>query len=598
MGNERITEELVRDHFKNDPSFNVIKLEEQKSANLRIEKLLKHASKSGDGSGKPEFILSYKNNSDFLIVIECKADIKKHESRNIDKPKEHAVDGALLYSSYLSKEFDVLAIGVSGQKQEEIKVSHYLQLKNSNFESIFGDTLLSINDYLGGYLKNDKKFRQDYSNLLNYSIQLNGELHAKKIKESQRSLLISGILIALESQGFKRSYRDYKSKDLSENLVNTISQQLVKASLQKDKIENLKLAFSFIKLENSLAHKEGTLLNLIKDVDDNINQFIQTHKYFDILGQFYIEFLRFANSDKSLGIVLTPPHITELFVELTQINKDSTVLDNCTGTSGFLISAMKKMIKDCHGDERKEKNIKQNQLIGIEYQTEIYALAISNMFIHGDGKSNIFHGDCFEIQDKISNKFRCTVGLLNPPYKTEKTDKEEFEFILNNLEMLEKNGTCIAIIPMSCVLATKGEGLELKKRLLNNHTLEGVLSMPDELFFNSKVGVVTATLIIKAHVPHSFSKQTWFGYCKDDGFVKRKIEKRINYYSKWDKIKKEWVSSFLNKKTKPGFSVMKIITPTDEWCAEAYMETDYSKLTEIDFINTIKNYTAYQFLSN
>jgi hypothetical protein len=39
--------------------------------------------------------------------------------------------------------------------------------------------------------------------------------------------------------------------------------------------------------------------------------------------------LRYANNDNSLGIVLTPPHITEIFTEIANINKDSVVLDTC-----------------------------------------------------------------------------------------------------------------------------------------------------------------------------------------------------------------------------------------------------------------------------
>jgi type I restriction enzyme M protein len=117
---------------------------------------------------------------------------------------------------------------------------------------------------------------------------------------------------------------------------------------------------------------------------------MKTHKYFDTLGQFYIEFLRYANSDKGLGIVLTPPHITDLFSELAGVNQDSIILDNCMGTGGFLISAMKTMIKQAKGNQTKIENIKKTQLIGIEYQDDIYALGISNMIIHGDGKTNVF----------------------------------------------------------------------------------------------------------------------------------------------------------------------------------------------------------------
>ena len=70
--NERKTEAIVRKHF--DKFSNII-IEEQKSDNPKIDKLLRNASKKGNGAGYPEFIISYKDNLDFLIVVECKPDI-------------------------------------------------------------------------------------------------------------------------------------------------------------------------------------------------------------------------------------------------------------------------------------------------------------------------------------------------------------------------------------------------------------------------------------------------------------------------------------------------------------------------------------------
>ena len=188
------------------------------------------------------------------------------------------------------------------------------------------------------------------------------------------------------------------------------------------------------------------------------------------------------------------------------------------------------------------------------------------------------------------------MGLLNPPYKTEKADKEELEFVLNNLETLQRGGVCVAIVPMACVLAQDGVGLESKRRLLAHHTLEGVLSMPAELFHNSKVGVITASVVITANVPHPQGKKTWFGYCRDDGFVKTKHRGRIDLYDKWPTIRDRWINAFRNREAAKGFSLMKKVGAEDEWCAEAYMETDYSLLTRSDFEKSVKNYAIFRLL--
>jgi type I restriction-modification system DNA methylase subunit len=606
--NERITENIVREHFKNDALFSTIILEEQKSFNIKIDKLLQNASKSGSGKGKPEFIISFTNSQNLIIVVECKADSLKHESENRDKYNDYAVDGVLLYSAFLSKEYDVLSIAVSGCKKDDLKVSYFIQRKNKTEQDrIFGNKLLPIEDLIDGVYQNELKQKTKYEELLNYSKILNEKLHQLKIKEDKRSLLVSGILIALKNKDFYRTYSLMENpKDLTEYLERTIINQLKYEKLQDEKYNKLKYSYSFISNQDILLKKYiendhciYVLKDLIDEIDENINNYVRTYKYYDVLGQFYIEFLKYSNSDKGLGIVLTPPHITEFFCDIVDLKATDIVYDNCTGTCGFLVSAMKYMINKANGDRVLEENIRQNQLFGVEYQPEIYPLAFSNMFLHGDGKSNIFNGSCFDVDIKaeIKNK-KPTVGFLNPPYKSDKKkDIEELEFVLNSLECLEKKSLCVAIIPMSCVLFQKGKRLSLKEKLLKNHTLKAVFSMPNELFFNSDASTNTCIVVFEAHIPHNHNKETFFGYFKNDSFTKRKEKGRYDYNNKWHIVKTEWIDLYFNNKTKEGLSVSKKITAKDEWCAEAYMETDYLELTKHDFIKTIKNYCVYS-LSN
>lgn len=121
--------------------------------------------------------------------------------------------------------------------------------------------------------------------------------------------------------------------------------------------------------------------------------------------------------------------------------------------------------------------------------------------------------------------------------------------------------------------------------------------MPDELFFNSDVGIITVVIVLTAHKPHPPNKETYFGYWKDDGFVKRKTKGRIDLYGKWNGIKEKWFSSYINRRTEPGFSVNKAVTADDEWCAEAYLETNYNTLSEDEFLYSIKKYILYKKLN-
>ena len=77
---------------------------------------------------------------------------------------------------------------------------------------------------------------------------------------------------------------------------------------------------------------------------------MKLHPKIDIMGTFYTVFLKYASGDtKDKGIVLTPKHITELFCDIAEhylgkkLNEETKVLDICTGTGAFLISALARM---------------------------------------------------------------------------------------------------------------------------------------------------------------------------------------------------------------------------------------------------------------
>ena len=598
MANERNTEDIVRRHFQQ--YHEDIILEEQQSNHPQIKRLLSEASKSGSGNqGWPEFIIRFLGAPDLVAVIECKPSTLKHQSESLDKPKEFAVDGALHYASYLSKGFDVLAIATSGEREDQFKVSHFLQLKKQDTPaSTFGNKLLPPSDYVKGYFNNPDKFRQDYESLQKFMHDLNSQLHADKVVEGERSILISAILIALERSSFKTGYKSEKNPQvLAKSVVDSAIAQLQEAGVTGHRLNVLLQEFSFLKVSPILTTKRHELRDIITDTDREVNSFIRNHKYRDVLGSLYIEFLRYANSDKALGIVLTPPHITELFADIAQVNTKSIVYDNCAGTGGFLIGAMKKMVDGAQNSSQTEAAIKAGQLFGVELQSHIYPLAVSNMYIHEDGKSNIDLGNCFDESVIRRMRDRCpTVGMLNPPYKAnKKSDTDEFEYVLNNLGCLQQGGICVAILPMQSALATGGKIGEYKSRIMEEHTLEAVFSMPDELFFNSDVSVVSCVMVFTAHKPHPETKEVFLGYFKDDGFEKRRIGGRWDVKKRWEDVKNKWLDLYHNHKSVPGLSICKPLSTKSEWAAEAYMLTDYQALTDQDFEQTLHNYSTYLF---
>jgi len=294
-----------------------------------------------------------------------------------------------------------------------------------------------------------------------------------------------------------------------------------------------------------------------------------------------------------LGLVLTPQHIAELFVDLASLQKDDVLYDSCCGTAGFLIKGMKKLIQLSGNDSKKIQNIKENQILGVEERGDMFTYACSNMMMRGDGKSKIRRGDSnSEGEQSFIKSQNPTIGMLNPPYST---TISELEFVYNNLECLEINGTCIAIIPINRILADSGDNYNWKKQLLSKHTLEAVFSMNPQVFY--PIGVVTAILVLKAHNPHPDDYETYFGHWIDDGFIKTKNLGRIDKNGTWEQIKKNWLYNFKNRKVVEDQSVTKHITAKDEWCAEAYMLPDYSKITEQAFDQTLKEYAIFNILN-
>lgn len=607
MTNERITEDIVRTHFKGDTLWNSIKFEEQKSFSKRVIDLLRHASKKGKGVGKPEFIISFPvRNLDYLIIIECKPDVKNHRSKELEKVGFYAVDDVLHYAKILSQEFDVVAIAVSGQTKNELKVSHFLWGKQeTSFKELKQDKqLLSINDYIK--LFNNEQFSENLKSIdiIKKAIELNELYHAYSITETTRCTIVSAILLSLLDTPFRKGYKDYSSTNaLGQAMLSAISNVLKEQKVRSEGSmlgEYRKILNEPIFRQKEIKHKnkkerEKSIV-VVKEMIDYLHKNVfplieMEDSGFDVLGRFYTEFIRYAGSEQSQGLVLTPFHITDLFCDLAFLNDKSVVYDPVCGTAGFLIAAMKRMLFMAGNSNSKKNNIKNKQLIGVEIRPSMFTYACSNMMLRGDGKSNIYCDDCFLVEPTIIKFHHPNVSFLNPPYDVGAA--RQLEFIEHSLKVVsDRNGIVVAIVQIGCCIKNEKDIIAVKERLLSNHRLIAALSMPDELF-NPSASVVTSILVFKANEKNE-GKKTWFGYFKDDGFIKRKHRGRIDAKGLWKDIKNKWITAYNNKDEIPGFSGKMEVEGKDEWCAEAYLETDYSILNKRYFEEKIKEYISYK----
>jgi len=617
VANERKTEALVRDKLRalgyNQPD-NGITVEEQKSEIAKVKALLSKASKNAKGNvGYPEFIISNRKDTAFLIVFECKPDIRKHESPSHNKPIEYAVDGVLHYARHLAKHYTVLAVAVSGATASAMKVSNFLipsggtTIKGLTNESgILVTEILPYDDYYRLASFDPEVAKKRHSDLLAFSRELHELIWTKaKISEEEKPLLVSGTLIALMNATFLKTFSALPAEEVQEAWLGAIKKELDKAEIPQAKKDTMRQPYSTIAVNPNLGkpdsktakeYPDGVFKEIISRICDNVWPYINVYHDFDVVGQFYGEFLKYTAGDKkALGIVLTPRHVAELFSLIANVGPESKVLDICAGTGGFLISAMQHMLKKALTEEER-KDIKRNRLIGIENNPKMFALAASNMILRGDGKANLHQASCFdEAVIKSIKKLKPNIGMLNPPYAQSKSDAElhELYFVKQMLECLEPGSTGIAIVPMSSAIKPN----PIREELMAHHTLDAVMSMPQELFY--PVGIVTCIMIWIAGKPHSKSgRKTWFGYWKDDGFIKTKHKGRVDQNGTWPSIRERWIETYRNREVSAGESVTQKVTANDEWCAEAYMETDYKMLNQSDYEKVIKNYLMFNLMNN
>ena len=607
MANERITEDIVRQHFKDDALFSSVKFEEQKSSNKRIVELLKGKSKNGgSGDGKPEFIISFPTNSNYIIVVECKAKPHYHESKERNNAKDYAVDGVLHYAKALKSEFNVLAIAVSGENVDELQVSHfYWKREKDEYSELSDRKLLALDDYMQVF--EDQFFITDfYTRDIAFKARyLNEEFQAYTIPEYKRCTMVSAMLLALIDKRFKEEYAEASTiKELGRKMLSAINSVFeAESDIVRSKtvilreFENILNEPLFV--QDSIKHKEhknqDSTLQVAKDfiiyLQKNVYPLVEHSNIgYDVLGRFYVEFIRYAGSEQKSGLVLTPAHITELFCDLADLRISDIVYDPCCGTGGFLVAAMQRLFALAGNNKKKREKIRKTQLCGCELRSDMFTYACSSMRFRGDGKSNLYNGSCFNNADSIADNHKPTVAMLNPPYDVGNAGQMEFiEHALNVLNP-QADGRVVAIVQMSCAIKDEKDLKAVKRRILAKHHLKAVLSMPDDLFY--PVGVVTCIMVFEANKPNA-GRKTWFGYFKDDGFEKRKHLGRIDARNKYTDIKKRWLDAYVNEEQIPGLSVRKEVKAEDEWCAEAYMETDYSTLCDNDFIEKMREYAAF-----
>lgn len=599
-----------------------INLDPQGSSVKEINEALKTASKKGTGKvGFPEYVGVVK---DYILIIEDKADISKHVKLNekgcisteISAITNYAMNGALFYAKHLVQNTaynKVIAFGVSGdEKKHKIspiyvdETEYYRELPE--VESFISFSVDNIDEYyVREVLKEDTDKEKELAEILKDAAELHEDLrNYGSLKDTDKPLIVSGILLALRESEFK----NFSISDLTGDEIKTDGQKIYNAikdnlkrskvapEVKKDKIlSQFAIIKDTVKLNEIEPKLEKTpLKHYAEFLEKKIYKTIRyTNSAEDYLGRFYGEFMSYSGGDgQTLGIVLTPKHITQLFCDILDLKSDDIVFDPCCGTAGFLIAAMHNMLKKAD-DENAKKNIRQKQLHGIELQPYMFTIATTNMILRGDGKSNLIDED-FLRQD--ANKLQLkgsTVGMMNPPYSQgskQNPDLYEIAFTEHLLDSLSTGARCAVIVPQSSMTGKTKEEQSIKENILKHHTLEGVISLSKDTFYG--VGVIPCIAIFTAGEAHPKDKICKFINFENDGFKVAPHIGLIETESAKDK-KQHLLDVWFNRiEAETKFCVSTTIEADDEWLHSFYYFNDEIPTAE-DFSKTIGDYLSFEF---
>lgn len=356
----------------------------------------------------------------------------------------------------------------------------------------------------------------------------------------------------------------------------TLSKSLEDSRRQNQKLDILLEVYSEIKM-NSTENQEAidNFIEWISEISDCVNSDYWNGE--DVMGIFFNEFNRYKKKSES-GQVFTPEHITSLMYRLIDVHQDDRVLDAACGSGGFLVKSMSNMIKESGGIQTdKAKKIKSQQLFGIEFDREIFALACANMLIHKDGKTNLEQLDSRTLKaGEWMREKKITKVLMNPPFERKYGCLKIVENVLDNVP---QHTMCAFILP------DKKLEKDNSASILKHHQLQKIVKLPEKVFSE---GVTTSVFIFEAGIPQN-NKEIFACYIEDDGLETVKNQGRHDIKDRWQEIEDRFVD-VVHKQN--GDDTIQWINPSEHLSYQ--MPEKEFEIYEEDFTKTMMDYIMYQ----
>lgn len=327
-----------------------------------LSDIFEKASKkqSMENKGTPDFMV-VKDNSNVIIVIECKAKTSDHSKySNLDDYKingfglsedtaKYAINGALWYASFLSDKYDVIAIAISGQNLIESRLTSFVWPKNGDVSDVelLADGLLknemqSINKYekdidivLERFAATEAEVKKE---LRRYTLSCANFLRSNGIEDNSKAGFVSAIILGLTNHESKlyqdtkaaiNAKRATKSKRMLSDPIGKNSVKMLKSALYGDgnefdddyvrgiwdidkipkgKRTALKKFYNNLLAKDELLRSpkgenkdfmdgDTVLSRCIYSLYENVIEILEHYTGIDVMGEFYTTFLRFTKGN-------------------------------------------------------------------------------------------------------------------------------------------------------------------------------------------------------------------------------------------------------------------------------------------------------------
>lgn len=266
----------------------------------------------------------------------------------------------------------------------------------------------------------------------------------------------------------------------------------------------------------------------------------------DTKGDLYEYLLSKLATSGVNGQFRTPRHIIRMMVELMDPTSEDKICDPACGTAGFLVNSLEYILEKYTKPEsifKDEEGVLHNRIgdmmsneewehfrnemfYGFDFDPSMVRIASMNLMLHSIDNPNVRQMDSLSKRYEEENKYRLV--LANPPFKGSidagdvnetltkgaKTTKTELLFMKLINRILDLGGRCAVIVPDGVLFGSTKAHKDIRKNLVEENALEGVISMPSGVF-KPYAGVSTAILMF---TKGGETNKVWFYDMQSDGF--------------------------------------------------------------------------------